>query len=164
MLKFITNAILGTPVWVWAIFAYLLFTGIKATKSRTVHPSKLFIKPVVLMLLKYKIFMSLTAGLVYGAGYLLAIVIALIIFNKDQIIIDQQNKQIIVPGNYTDLIILLLFFSVKYVFGYLAAVQPVQYNSILLWEVLVSSLLTGYFFGRTLNYLYRYRQAKPQAS
>jgi hypothetical protein len=69
-----------------------------------------------------------------------------------------------VPGNYTDLIILLLFFSVKYVFGYLAAVQPVQYNSILLWEVLVSSLLTGYFFGRTLNYLYRYRQAKPQAS
>lgn len=43
----------GTPIWVWILFAYLIFIGVKSLKTRSVFIPKLFIVPLVLIFTKY---------------------------------------------------------------------------------------------------------------
>ncbi|WP_342269545.1 hypothetical protein [Rickettsia endosymbiont of Orchestes rusci] len=57
-LKFIFQAIIGTPFWVWGIFIYVLFVGLKAAHTRVISLPKLFIIPVILVGIKYKLFLS----------------------------------------------------------------------------------------------------------
>ena len=60
------SIILGAPYWTWVILVYLIFIGIKAMQKRVVYLPKLFIVPIVLTALKYKVFLS-------GDSYILAI-------------------------------------------------------------------------------------------
>lgn len=92
---------------------------------------------------------SLVATLV--AGYFIT-------RNKDLKTI--KGKQlIIVPGNYSTLILLLSFFAIKYLFGYLQSAQPSSYHHFLLMDVAISSLFAGYFLGRACGYVHHYRKS-----
>ena len=53
LLKIISD----TPTWIWFVFGYLIFIGIRATDNRIVYIPKLFIIPLVLSRLKYKVFL-----------------------------------------------------------------------------------------------------------
>jgi hypothetical protein len=48
----------GTPLYVYSILAYLLFVGIKSTKTRVVHIPMLFVIPLILLAIKYKTLFS----------------------------------------------------------------------------------------------------------
>ena len=39
----------GTPVWVWALFAYLLFRGITALRAREMTPARMLVLPVIFL-------------------------------------------------------------------------------------------------------------------
>jgi hypothetical protein len=148
----------GTPLYVWAILIYLLFVGIKSTKTRIVYLPNLFIIPFVLLAIKYKTFLSMDA-----VGFCLVIMLAAIgsffvqAGNKLKIIKNAQSIE--VPGSYTTLLILLSFFIVKYYFGYLKSIDPnlnLNYSYI---ENTISGLFSGYFIGRALCYTYKYLKA-----
>ena len=158
MLNFILGAIAGTPWWVWVVFVYLLFIGIKSMKRRNVYLPKLFIIPIVLTAIKYKVFflgglniwtayfVSLIIGL--GVGYRIAI--------HEKIRILKQSTSIELSGSYHTFIILMLFFSIKYVFGYLYDVNSALSAEYLNIEIAISGLFSGYFLGKSLNYLRRF--------
>lgn len=57
-LKFIFQAIIGTPFWVWGVFIYILFVGLKAVRTQIISLSRLFIVPVILVGINYKLFLS----------------------------------------------------------------------------------------------------------
>ncbi len=156
--KFIVNTVLGTPWWVWIVFVYLLFIGIKALKQRAVYLPKLFIIPIIFSAIKYKIFLNanLQIWVAYSANLAIAILIGYAVAAHEQIKIIKQNTSIEIPGNMQTLIILMCFFCIKYVFGYLHATEPYLSKQFFVWEISISGLLSGYFLGKTLSYLRRF--------
>lgn len=150
------NAIAGAPLWVWGILAYLLFVGIKATRTRIVYIPKLFIIPTVFIALNYKNLIS-GENIIKTLGFMLiGFIIGFVIGNNIPIKIIKGIKSIELPGNYSTIVILILFFIMKYVFGYLHAVHPsiaIQYAYV---DAYVSALFSGLFLGRALCYLYRF--------
>ncbi|HXH55622.1 MAG TPA: hypothetical protein VNK03_07780 [Gammaproteobacteria bacterium] len=160
LFEFVMKAITSTPAWVWAIFIYLLLVGLKATRNRVIYLPKLYIVPIILIVLKYKIFISgnyfdiavyilfLCIGL--GVGILSVLRTPLKFF--------KNLKSIELPGSYSTLIVLFLFFSVKYIFGYLQASNPIIANQYAFLELSIEAVFSGYFLGRTLCYTYRLYQ------
>jgi hypothetical protein len=152
----ISKIAIDTPTWVWGVLAYLLVVGIKAMRDRIVYLPKLFIMPIILMGLKYKALISV----IYMGFMLIGVFIGVIIGRRTDVKICKDLKSIELPGSYFTLILLLLFFSIKYVFGYLEATQfeiVEQYGFI---EISISGILSGYFLGRSIFYVYRYYQEK----
>lgn len=152
----IIYAFVGAPLWAWGVLAYLLFVGIRATKSRILHPLRLFIVPIMFMLINYKLIFSgnnFSPYMIYLiAGFFIGFMIGL----KTSIKIVHNLKRIELPGNYYTIAFLMLFFIGKYILGYLAATAPsmiIKYAAI---DTSISGLLSGYFLGIASCYLIRY--------
>ena len=152
----IRSIITGTPIWVWGILAYIVYVGIQATKERIVSIPKLFIIPIILIALRYNVFLSDHAALC-GFSICGGTGLGFWVTTKNSGIILKEISSVKLPGSYITLVFLLSFFLLKYVFGYLSSAHnpiAVEYAYI---EVLLSSLLTGYFLGRGLYYVSRLR-------
>jgi len=151
--------IIGTPIWVWGILIYLIFVGIKAINTRIVYLPKIFIIPLVLMAVKYKTFLS-NDVLMFISIIITGSIFSFWIHRYTKVNILKEKLSVEIPGNYTTLIILLAFFSVKYFFGYLNDAMPavaVKYKDI---ELLTSGLFSGYFLGRAMRYFYQFYRGK----
>ena len=57
------------------------------------------------------------------------------------------------PGTYWTLVVLMSFFTMKYIFGYISATQTALYQELQVFEVSMSGLFSGYFLGKAINYL-----------
>ncbi|MCC2647193.1 MAG: hypothetical protein K0R02_1258 [Rickettsiaceae bacterium] len=151
----------GTPLWVWGILAYLLFVGIKSIKEHVVSLPKLFIIPLVLIGMKYKLFLH--SGILIISTYILSLLLGVIIgffLNKNlSFKIVKDISAIILPGSYYTIMILLSFFSVKYIFGYLSVVAPDLATKYFIIENFLSGIFTGYFLGRAFAFLYKFIRA-----
>lgn len=151
------SIITGTPIWVWGVLIYLVYVGIKAINTRIVYLPKLFIIPLVLMGIKYKTFLSQNA-LMFIAFIIIGTILSFWAYrNKKVKVLKQMSIEI--PGNYTTLIILLSFFCVKYIFGYLNDTMPETAAKYEVIELLLDGLFSGYFLGRSIRYLYEYRKS-----
>jgi hypothetical protein len=154
----IIKIIATTPLYVWAILAYLLFVGIKAMRNHIVYLPKFFIIPAVLIGLKYKVFFS-ENNIIYIGFMLLGLSVGFITAQKTVIKIFRELKSIELPGNYSTIIILITFFLIKYIFGYLEATNRELVNLYLYIENSISGILAGYFLGRSVCYVYRFYKA-----
>jgi hypothetical protein len=154
MQKFIGKMILDAPSYVWFVFVYLIFVGVKATKDRKIYLPKLFITPIILTAIKYKIFLNSDLKILFS--YLACLLVGMLFGFKiatcEKFEIISGKLQIKVPGNYSTLILLILFFVIKYIFGYLEATNQELYSEIMILEIAVSGLFSGYFLGRALKY------------
>jgi hypothetical protein len=138
--------------------AYILYVGIQALNERIVSIPKLFIIPIVLIALRYKVILTDSAilcvlSICIGTG------LGFWITSKNAGLILKDINSVKLLGSYITLVLLVSFFALKYAFGYLSATHnpiAVEYADI---EVLMSSLLTGYFLGRGFYYLYRLKCA-----
>ena len=160
LLPLIVKTISGTPTWVWFIFAYLIFVGIRATKTRPVYIPKLFIVPVVISGLMYKTFMSGSTSL--WIGYFTCLFFSSLFSFK---FLAMQNAKITkegmfvkLPGTYWTLLALVSIFIVKYSFGYISATQPALYKELQGLELSISGLFSGYFLGKAVNYFLLFKK------
>ncbi|NRA73805.1 MAG: hypothetical protein HRU36_03580 [Rickettsiales bacterium] len=158
LFSFIFNMIMGTPSWVWFIFGYLLFVGIKATTSRIVYLPKLLIIPIVLTGTKYKAFMNATIAIWsnYLVCFLIGILVGFKFAESQKIKVVKSHLKIELSGSYSTLIILISFFTVKYVFGYLYATHQGLYKELIVFEIGISGIFSGYFLGKAIKYLSYY--------
>lgn len=145
----------GTPLYVWAILVYLLFIGIKSIKTRVVYLPKLFIIPLILLIIKYQTLFSEDI-LAFCSMITVASIASFFIHAGNKLKIIKTVRSIEVPGNYATLIILLFFFIVKYYFGYLKSVDQGLYLKYSIIENIITGLFSGYFIGRGLCYTYKY--------
>ena len=161
MLNSLMHTITGTPLWVWGVFAYLVYVGFKSTRVRVVPISKLFIMPAILFGIKYKTFLSgdMLLILCYFISLAMGVGIGFYLALQTKVAIHKSSKSIELPGEHSTCILLLSFFCLKYAFGYVQSTTPEVPVQYLMLETSISAIFSGYFLGRSLNYVRRFSRA-----
>lgn len=122
--------------------------------ERTIYLPRLFIIPILITALKYKVFMY--AGPEIWLFYLTGLTIGLLmgnkIANREKIESTTGALKIKLPGNYSTLTILMIFFCIKYMFGYIEATNKILPSYLSALEISINGLFSGYFLGKALNY------------
>lgn len=124
MAEFVLGMLEHTPVWVYLLFAFLLYRGIKARTPATVTLEKLALIPAIFLfwdiydLITYRdptliTYIQWTIGIISGA------IIGYILINPDRLSRSSAPRSIHRPADYSALPFMLLAFGVKYVLGVL---------------------------------------------
>lgn len=152
-----------TPWWVFILFAYVLFIGIKALSTRTLPASKLAVAPAIFAV--WGVF-ALSGMLGPNMEGWLTFCISLIVgglagwglakIGRAQRLPDQQIE---LQGSPITLILVLLIFGSKYALGYWQAVDPGAAGTpaFLFADAGVTGVVIGMFVGRFLGILSRCR-------
>jgi hypothetical protein len=162
LLSIIIEIISGTPIWVWFVFGYILFVGIKAMRPGLVYIPKLFIISAVFPALKYKTF--LLGGVFIWMSYFICLFLSSFLSfkfsSKQKVKIVKESMSVKLPGTYLTLVVLVLFFILEYFFGYINVAQHDLYKKLQVFEVVICGIFSGYFFGKAVNYLNCYLRLK----
>jgi len=157
----------GTPIWVWVLLAYLLYVGIRALQPSTGPLWAIAIMPAVFFVWGiYGLYDMHGLGL----GRVMSWVVALLagtavgigLAGLQPIRADKVRRLVRTAGGPLTLVLIILIFSTKYVYGYLHAVEPARFADARFWlsEVIFSGVLSGMFVGRFAG-LWRQYQAAP---
>jgi len=152
-----------TPLYVWAILAFLIVRGVIALRTRDVAMNKLFIIPVVMLALSlFDVAAKFGLG---GIGFAtwavtMAVTLALLVrFGAARIAPAGQPGHVVVRGSVFPLALMMAIFVTKYVTSIAVAVQPhLRENTVFTVAVCASfGLFSGYFLGRMARDLKAYR-------
>jgi len=113
--------IISTPWWVWVLFAYLIFVGIKARKGGVMPLWRLFILPVILVVwflwsafAKFGFHFGLLGLWILGLA--IGCAIGWLYVRKKEVKSDKNHFLIEVPADKALLPYLVILFLVKYFF------------------------------------------------
>lgn len=155
--------LLHTPWWVYVVFAYILYVGIKATKMRSVPVFQLFIAPSIFTILSLHTLVGRVTdhfwyiipwGLAVGTG----IAIGWIEMHRLNILVDRKKRLLKIQGSAFTLILFLLFFGSQYYYGFKSATDPERIKEIqfVLFILLNSGIATGIMWVRGFGYFFKY--------
>lgn len=155
----------GTPLWVWALLAFLIFRGIKGLKPAQTTLGKLAIIPLVFTVwglwgLYRHYQLSFEALGLWLAGIAAGTALGWLMLRRLAITVDPATGTLHRPADYSLLPLLLVTFAVKYGFEASLAVNPslAQVHGFSVANLLLSGGFTGIFIGKFL----RYARAKGQ--
>ncbi|QWP77748.1 hypothetical protein J5226_04855 [Lysobacter sp. K5869] len=161
-----TQLLQGTPLWVYAIFAVLLYLGLRRLRSGVQSLARVWAVPAVFIawglfglaahagapletLARW--FVGALAGGALGYGSL----------DPAALAFDHQRRLVRQPGSALPLLRNLGIFGAHYVLQVIAAIQPQLHDSALGWDLVVSGFSAGYFAGWAVRFLAGQRRA-PQ--
>jgi hypothetical protein len=159
MTMFILEVLSHTPIWVWALLAFLISRGVVAMRPRVVSPARVLIVPVVFFIwgltsligagdavaLKLGLFVvGLLAGL--AAGWALAAAMPAPRLAR-------ETGMLAMPGSPIPLTLIVVAFASKYVGAVALAIvaDPALRAEIAALLAAVGGLFAGLFWGRTLG-------------
>lgn len=162
--------ILRTPVWVWAILAFLVYRGIAASNDREIRFKKIFIIPVVMLALSIQGIVTsfgiqLAPALVWLASIVAASLLTRRMFNRDSITADPQRGTIFQQGSWIPMMLMMGIFFTKYMVAILLALQPGHRESGLFvgCVCVLYGLFNGVFIGKTLGMATIYLRARARS-
>ncbi len=162
----VLQAIKATPWWVYILFFYVLYIGIRALKSRTMSVNRIFIIPLLFLFWSIWSLIARFQGamdlLIWGIFIVIGFTAGWGLFQRYKIRADHKKLLIRFPGNYFILILMLSIFAVKYFFGYMRATSPELSPMLHSLNFVVSGLSTGLFVGRTFAILKKFGKAKHE--
>lgn len=154
--------LVNIPWWVYLIFIYCIFIGVKSLKTSVIHVSKFFVIPIIFIYLSlHTLFASFSLNFfiifTYIISFLVGIYLGVILLKKSKILVDAKNKLIKVPGSWVTLVLILIIFFSKFYIGYELGVDPkiVTNKSFDLFFLLVSGVTSGMFLGRLIYVIYK---------
>jgi uncharacterized protein DUF6622 len=156
--------LIHTPIWVFPLFAYLVWLGIKATRPRTVTIWRSLIVPAVFIvwglsrLLSRKDYAWPLVTWVAAAAVLL--VIGLLAARPFEL--DHTTGEIKRPGSWVPLIRNVTVFALQYTVAVIAAVDPHDATTAAIVGRAISGGTTGYFLGRTVALLRQYWKQRKE--
>lgn len=143
-----------TPIYVWAILAFLIYRGVIALRTRDVAMNKLFIIPAVMLVLslvdiagKFGLGGMAFGMWLLGAGAMVALVWT---FGAARVAPATTPGHVVVRGSVWPLVLMMAIFVTKYVTSVAVAVRPALRHD-LPFTVAVCALFgvfSGYFLGR----------------
>ena len=164
-MQFAYQILIHTPIWVFPLFAYLVWLGIQAMRPRTTTIQRSLVVPAIFIIWGLSSLVSqsqntvlplvawLAAALVLGAsGFLLAKPFEL----------DHTTGEIKRPGSVMPLVRNLTIFALQYTVRVIMAIDPDARLTATVVGRAVGGGMTGYFLGRTVALLrqyYKQRQA-----
>lgn len=163
----IAVAVMHTPIWVWALYALLLFLGVQRIRDSTVSLFRMLILPLVVAVLAISSFIGA------GPSALPAILLGLVIGGTAGWQLEREGATRRLPDgrlwlrgewrSFGQLVLILIF---RYVINVVQAMNPVL-NADPIWHfgtILVSAALSASFLGRTVARLRVYfRQQAAEA-
>ena len=165
-MEMVMGIVTGTPVWVWAVFAYGIYMGIKAFGERKVSLKSMVILPAVFLFLSVPTLLGIVGpnpavGAVWGLCLLAGVVLGWYFLTPEPVSVNLRDGTLVVPGTWTVLVLFVTVFLVKFVYGFETAVNPdlAAQPGFLLGVFSLSGLSTGIVFGRAGKNFYEYSQA-----
>jgi hypothetical protein len=162
----ILQIVAGTPPWVWALFAFLLFLGARALRPATAPLWRVAILPTIFFvwgLYNLVTGYGLTSerALPWAGALVCGTLVGTAIAGRQPIRADKKRRLVRTSGGPLTLLLILLIFSVKYVFGFLHATRPAAFVEPRFWlsELALSGVLAGMFIGRFVGLWRQYRAA-----
>jgi len=153
----IQQIISHTPVYVWALLAFLVYRGVLAASDREISLRKLFIIPVVMLGISLA---GMNGHGVLGAGVwgvwltgMLATVLVVWAMDKGEITVDRAAGTVLQRGSWTPLVLMIAIFATKYTVAVMSAMHP-ELQRQMMFVVTVSGLFgvfNGVFVGRLLR-------------
>lgn len=149
------DLIKGTPMWVWLLLLFLLYTGSKSLFTRTIEVKKLLIMPIIFLVMTLS---HIKDPVMYGIFLALGIIIGFLTCFKAKVMVDREHKLLRLPGSPLPLILIIIVFAESYFYGYEHAVHPEKFESIIFLTVsyIVSGVFSGIFIGRSGTNFYKY--------
>ena len=143
-----------TPWWVFVVLAVLLVTGVQALRPRVVAVWRLFIVPAIFIAWGVLGVVQRSAAVpVLALDWIAAVALGALIgwmtTRLDGLVFDAGAGSVLMPGTAMPLARNLTIFLARYgiaVAAALAATTAIRAN-IVVWDVAVSGLATGYFAG-----------------
>lgn len=153
----IIEIIKHTPIWVFILFAALLFLGYSQTKNREIKLKRIFILPMAMILLSiFGIFsafgMMPTALTLWFLGGGISLIIGLKLSFPRDTEYDDSKKIFYIPGSWIPMFLILIIFFTKYLIGVIVARQLPIINQIEFIVVisLLYGLISGIFLSRSI--------------
>jgi uncharacterized protein DUF6622 len=147
-----------TPVWVWGIFAALLYLGYFQSRPHTLVKRRVAILPVIFIGLSvfgvWSAFgVSLTALAGWASGMALALLLNRRLKFPRTVHYDPVSGRFSLPGSYGPFILMMMIFSTRYAVAVTMAIDHSIASSMLfaLAVSLVYGLLSGAFLARSLR-------------
>ena len=167
----IQQIVTHTPVYVWALLAFLLYRGYLASQDRATSLLKVALIPLVMLGLALSGMQArgaLGAGVwaLWGAGVALASALVWRFSNRD-IAVDRAAGTIAQRGSWLPLLTMIAIFVTKYTVAVVSAIQPELPQSLPFAAAIavLYGLFNGLFLGRLACYTAAYlRQPAPVAA
>ena len=159
-MTFAYQILIHTPIWVFPLFAYLVWQGIRAMRPRTTTIWRSLIVPAIFIIWGLS---RLLSGYQHGAGPLVSWTMAALalapvgLLTEKPFELDHMTGQINRPGSPIPLIRNVTIFALQYTVAVIAAVDHDGLAVATLIGRAVSGAMTGYFLGRTIALLRQYR-------
>ncbi|MEP7043083.1 MAG: DUF6622 family protein [Dokdonella sp.] len=155
-----------TPVWVFALFAYLVWIGLSRLQPCVRDVRRVYIVPVVFIVWGLSGLMQRAdvlphAGSNWLFGAALGALLGLLLQQRMQV--DHVRGRVLQPASVVPLMRNLAIFGSHYLLNVAAALNPRSSGDILSWDVFVSGLGAGYFIGWAIRFALAYRAA-PQTN
>lgn len=156
-----------TPIFVWALLAFLIYRGVIAMRTREVEMKKLFIIPVVMLVLSL---VDVSAKFGSGAAFAIwlvatGITLALLLnFGAARVSPGATPGRVTVRGSVWPLVLMMAIFLTKYVTSVVMAVQPQLRHDTLFMTIACAlfGVFSGYFLGRLVRDLKAFRSFATQ--
>ncbi len=161
-----------TPLWVWAVLAFVLYRGLLASVDREIALKRVFIIPAAMFALSLQGIVSgfgaaPAAAPVWLACMLAGTALTWMAFDRDSIRIDPLRRVISQRGSWGPLLLMMGIFCTKYAVGVALSLQPglAQHLWFAASVCALYGLFNGIFFGQALRVITLYRQtAMPQGA
>jgi hypothetical protein len=167
MLDTIQQFIIHTPWWVFSVLVLLIYHGIMATQTQIVSISKLFIFPLLLIIISGHTIFTITTLTTTLVGYFIITVLfgsfmGWYMTKTTNIQVDHDNGLMQLQGSGFLLWMLLIIFCSKYYQGYIIATNPDLASHQGLLEIIfaINGICIGLLLGRFVHLVYCYK-TKP---
>lgn len=152
----------NAPWWIYALACILVIFGLIATRRRTISLYRLYFLPTLFTIWNLVWLLGLLKGhyslmLLWVVGIGLGVLIGYRTVHHWKVKADHKKTQIILPGSYSTLVIILSAFLLRYYFLYQHKFHPEMVKNILSSEALFSGIITGIFVGRSFDLFLKYR-------
>jgi hypothetical protein len=153
-----------TPVWVYALFAYLVWMGLKRLQPSVRDMRRVYVVPAVFIVWGLSGLVQRADVLPHGGwnwllGAVLGVALGAILQQRMQV--DRRHRRVLQPASVVPLLRNLAIFGSHYLLNVAAAIHPRESVDYLGWDVIVSGLSAGYFVGWAIRFALAYRSS-PQ--
>ena len=131
--------------------------GVKALRPRTIFVPQLFVMPLVMFALKSYILAGAAREvfLAFVVSLLVALCVGFVSTLRTRATFYKDNLFVKLNGGVETLVVSLLFFATRYVFGYLRVTHPVLAPFLIILDASTSGALCGLMLGRAMGITYR---------
>ena len=151
------------PLWVFAVFALLIWFGVQGLSARTVALRRLLVTPavfigwgVIALALRSTTSPILIAD--WAAAAAIGAAIAWTTVRLDGVEIDRARGVLQLPGSWLPLVRNMTIFSAKFALALAIARVPAWRETLAAWDIAVSGASAGYFVGWLARLTLAYRR------